>query len=116
MPEGAGGKAAERGAAETLLGVFGLPNSAQDIKQAFTGAAAAITTARAEKWYRFIATQDCHLLFAAAGNATASNMLLKAGVPEVFYMGNIARISVIRDTADGDLYLTELQIAPRDTA
>lgn len=113
MGEGTGAKAAGRSGDDALMGVFGTPNEDVDLTQAFTSAAAANTSLRAEKWYRFIATQDCHVRFSAAGSATTSNMLLKAGIPEIFYSGPFTRISVIRDAVDGTLYITEIQTAPR---
>jgi len=103
----------DRKSDDILAGAFGTPNSAVDIKQAFTGTAAAITTMRKYKFYRFLADQDCHVLFSAAGDATVSNMLIRAGVPEVFNSADNERVSVIRDVTSGNLYVTELQTNPR---
>jgi len=111
MAETTGPVAAQRFGEDTLMGVFGTPLTTTlnsfDTATETTG----LVTA---KWYRFVATQDCHILFAASGSATTSDMFLKAGVPEVFYLGgDLTRVSVIKNTTAGILYITQMQTNPK---
>lgn len=106
MSESSGLTAAVRGDADTLMGVFGTPDTALSKKASFTGTAAAMTGLVAHKWYRFVATEDCYVHFADSGDATTSHMFMKAGVPEVFYMGTLTRVSAVQASAGGDLVAT----------
>ncbi len=98
---------------DVLMGAFGTPDSGNTIKQATSSSSASITTFKKQKWYRFVATQDCYLHFHASEAATSSHMFLKAGIPEVFYTGNFSRVAVIRDSADGNLFATPLMTNDR---
>lgn len=104
---------AQRSGDDVLMGTFGTPDSGNTIKQATSSASASITTLIKQKFYRFIATQDCYLHFHASAAATSSHMFLKAGVPEVFYTGAFSRVAVIRDSADGNLFCTPLMTNDR---
>lgn len=57
---------------------------------------------------RLVATQDCHVRFAASPTATSSDMLLPAGIPEVFQVTPGEKVGVIRSSADGVLHVTQL--------
>jgi hypothetical protein len=98
---------------DILMGTFGVPDTGSTIIIAFTGASASSTSFKKQKWYRFVATQDCHLHVHSSAAATTSHMLLKAGIPEVFYMGDNARVAVIQNAAGGNLYATQLMTNDR---
>lgn len=115
MAEKVGQVSAHRDSHDTLMGVFGTPDTGNTIAQAFTGTAAANTNLKVHKWYRFIATEDCHVHIAASGDATTSHMFMKAGVPEVFYSGQYTRFSVIQNSAAGTLFVTPLMTNDRET-
>lgn len=88
--------------------LFGTPGATT--KQATSSSAAEVSLAEG-KTYRFIATEDCYLSFIAAGGTAAdsSDMFVKANVPEVFSTRpGIDAVSVIRDSADGNLFVTEM--------
>lgn len=111
MAETAGPVAAQRFTEDTLMGVFGTPLTTT--LNSFD-AAVATTGLVTAKWYRFISTQDCHILFAASGSATTSDMFLKAGIPEIFYLGaGLTRVSVIKKRTAGILYITQMQTNPK---
>lgn len=111
MAEGTGLKVAQRHSGDTLMGVFGTPltttvNSFDDAVES--------TDLPTEKWYRFISTEDCHILFDNEHDATTDDMFFKAGIPEVFYLGGgLTRISAIKDSTAGILYITQLQTDPQ---
>ena len=113
MGESANVTPAIRRSDDTLMGAFGTPDTGNTIKTAFTASSAASTSYKLSKWYRFIATQDCYLHFHSSAAATTSHMFLKAGVPEVFYMGANSRVAVIQDSADGNLIATPIMTDDR---
>lgn len=57
---------------------------------------------------RVMASQNCYLAFGANPTATTSTSLfLPTGVIEKFGVTSATKIAVIRDSADGNLYITE---------
>lgn len=73
----------------------------------FTGSAANSAAFNASTTVvRLIATQDCKV--SADGAATSTSTRLKADVAEYFSVGGGQTLSVIRDTADGVLNITEM--------
>lgn len=57
---------------------------------------------------RVVATSNCHLKFGAAPTATTSDMYLPLGIPEVFQVTPGEKVSVIQNSAGGNLHVTEL--------
>jgi hypothetical protein len=56
---------------------------------------------------RLLSTTDCHVVFGAGSpDATTGDMPLSAGVAEVFLCQADYKVSAIRQTADGTLYVT----------
>lgn len=55
---------------------------------------------------RVVATTDCHVSFGADPAADATSLYLPANMPEYFACSGEEKIAVIRDTADGTLYIT----------
>ena len=60
---------------------------------------------------RLMATTDCHMKFqdAADSKATTADMLIKANQAEYFNLQGKQYISAIRDTANGDLFVTVME-------
>lgn len=62
--------------------------------------------------YRLIATEDCHIKFAEAGDANVDtdDTFLAGGIPEVFQTtaGNTS-LGAVRNSADGSLFATRLK-------
>jgi hypothetical protein len=56
---------------------------------------------------RLISTADCHIAISDEPTATTSDMLVRSGVVEYFAVKRGDRISVIRSTANGLLYITQ---------
>lgn len=100
---------------EVMMGAFGLPDTVNTITITTTSTAAASTSLKKHKWYRFCATQDVYVRIAALGDATSSSMFMKAGVPEIFYMGEQTRVSALRVSADGVLYMTPIITDEKET-
>lgn len=115
MTERSGAIDSARETREILMATHGTPDTGSTKSLAFTDTAAAVTGLLVDKWYRLIATEDCFIHFHAAEDATTSHMFLNAGVSEFFYTGNLTRISAIRSTASGTLYLTAMQTNNRVT-
>ena len=65
--------------------------------------------------YRVVADQDCYLKFSAPGDANVADtdMLMMAGVPEVFQTGKTTLIGVLRKSADGSLHATRMKTPGR---
>jgi hypothetical protein len=102
---------AQRHGNDILMGVFGTPLTTTVVEFDDAEEAEDLPT---DKWYRLIATEDCHVLFSNDDDATTADMLMKAGLPEVFYLGGgLTRISVIKNATAGDLYITQLQTNPK---
>ena len=78
---------------------------ATTVKQAI-GAASAATAVLGARLVRLLATADCHVVFGSDPTATTDDMLLKADQPEYFVCDETDKIAVIRDSADGQLYIT----------
>lgn len=59
---------------------------------------------------RLCATSDCWIAFGTAPTAVAGapSMYLPANVPEYFWVNYGEKVAVIRNTADGNLCITEL--------
>ena len=78
---------------------------------AYTGTAAASTTTNNNRGntVRVYATTDCHITTDGT-TATTSKSPSTAGVPEYLYRPAGALFSVIRSSADGNLFITELSV------
>jgi hypothetical protein len=70
------------------------------------GAAHAESAAVGSALIRVLSTTDCHIVIGAAPVATADDMLVLANQPEYFHCNPADLVSVIRDSADGSLYIT----------
>ncbi len=79
-------------------------------KVSYTATSAAISNAVGPhvSIIRLIATSDCHVTFAKAPTAVATDMYLAADQEECFVIHPGQKVAAIRDTADGDLYVTEM--------
>lgn len=55
---------------------------------------------------RLLATTDCHVALGATPAADATCLFLPANMPEYFACGASDKVAVIRDSADGFLYVT----------
>ncbi len=67
------------------------------------GSAVASTT----RIVRLYSTTNCHVRFGSAPTAVTTDTFLPAGVPEYFGINPGEIIAVIRNSADGTLYITE---------
>lgn len=56
--------------------------------------------------FRVIANTDCHLATGSAPVATTTDPLIPANVPEYFAINPAHKVSVIRDAADGYVWIT----------
>ena len=90
---------------------FGSPKRGDTVVMAFSGTH--LTTAfAAETMYRLVATENCHVCFSTGTTATTSDMYMPAGVVEYFTTTDLdTYISVIRNTTNGNLYVTKLTSA-----
>lgn len=75
------------------------------VKQAFTATAAA-TAAITGTLVRLVATQNCYVLFGSAPVADTSQIYLPANVVSFFAFSSGEKVSVVRDSADGNLFIT----------
>lgn len=75
------------------------------VKQAI-GAASAATAALDASVVRVVSTVDCYLAFGSAPTATNSSMFLPANTVEYFAFTPGGKIAVLRDSADGSLFVT----------
>lgn len=89
---------------------FGSPITAKSQSVAYTGTAGTITNALPPNTVavRIVTTTDCYVQIGPSPTATSSDMLMIAGVPETFTAGNGDKVSGIRLSADGTLYVTPL--------
>jgi len=89
-------------------GVQGALFPQETVVIAFTDVAAKNADAITAQVVRLIASQDCHVKFQDMSDAlaTATAMLLKAGIAEYFSINGKKYISAIRDSANGSLYVT----------
>jgi hypothetical protein len=55
---------------------------------------------------RLMSTVDCHVAFGAAPVADANSLYLVANVPEYFGCLAADKVSAVRETVDGVLYIT----------
>jgi hypothetical protein len=75
---------------------------------AYTGSAAASNAFAANtKVVRVVATTDCFFAISANPTATTSNVYLPAGAVEYVRVNPSDKISAIRRSQDGTLYVTE---------
>ncbi len=79
------------------------PGATQKVAVGSTSAASAPVTAQV---VRLVATADCHVAFGPSATADASSLLLVANMPEYFACESTDTVAVIRDSADGSLYIT----------
>ena len=80
-------------------------------KRTFTAVSAQSTAL--DSWtnvVRVYATQDCYLAFGESPTAvaTGTDVFLPAGQAEYFRVDGGCKIAVIRDSADGNLFITEM--------
>lgn len=76
------------------------------------GAASAATTnavGAQTKRVRLISTIACHVVFAVAPTAAATDMYLAPGREEVFKIKPGQKVAVIQNAAAGVLYVTEVE-------
>lgn len=76
--------------------------------KAYTGTAAAIDTKLTTTKVRIWASTDCFVAFGASPTATSSDMPITALQPEYFDITPGHKISAIRQSASGTLYVTEM--------
>lgn len=55
-----------------------------------------------------VSTTNCHIKLADAPVATATDFYLPANTPMILVCAGTNKVSVIRDTADGSLYVTSI--------
>lgn len=94
----------------TLQKAFGYPGDGDTQTIAYTGTAGAVTLER-NALYKLTATTNCHVIFTNGGSAdaTTSDDYLVADVP--YWYGTdsaVNRVSAVRASADGTLYVTKL--------
>ncbi len=81
-------------------------------KVAYTGTNADSATfdkTKASVIVRVVCTTNCHIICnSATPTATTSHTLLVALVPEYFRVISAFKCSFVRNTADGDAYITEM--------
>ena len=83
-----------------------VPGTSQTV--AYTGTAAQSSAFQlTTTLIRVIASTDCYLRFGSNPTATTSDMLLLANIPEYFGVTPGEKVSAIRSTASGTLYITE---------
>lgn len=91
---------------------YGRPMEALSLTAAYT-AAAGTTTAldKDATCLRVVSTTDCFIRISTAGTAAAANVdtFLPANTPEYFDCPNAARVSAIRLSADGSIYVTPME-------
>lgn len=56
---------------------------------------------------RVYATTDCHIRFGTTPTAVTTDTFIPAGVPEYFAVNAGVKIAAVRNSASGDLYVTE---------
>lgn len=84
------------------------PTKTQKVSYTATAAASAsIATGGGTVPIRLRATTDCHVAFGQSPTATTSDMLLGSGETEYFEITAGHKVSAVRATADGDLFVTE---------
>lgn len=96
-----------------MLAVDAFGKSAPVIRPGITfvidvGAVANISPVTSAFLVRVVATVDCHIAIAnGEPTATTLDMLVRSGVVEYFAVKRGDRISVIRSTSNGLLYITQ---------
>lgn len=78
--------------------------------KAFTNTSAQATAlGKGTSLIRVFATQDCHLAFGTSPTAvaTGANLFLPANTVEYIGVVPSTKVAVIRDTANGNLFITE---------
>jgi hypothetical protein len=91
-----------------LRTINGMPNGTTTkvaIGAASTASAAALTKGTT---YLVTASSACHIVFAAAPTAAATDCYIPADTPLVIRMTQAYKVAVIQATAAGNLYLTPL--------
>jgi hypothetical protein len=78
---------------------------------AYTAVAGVNATPLACQVVRLHSTTDCYIKFGDLSTlaAVVGDMFLKANTPEYFTMRGDSRISAIRDSVSGTLYVTEME-------
>lgn len=92
---------------------LGVPDSDSAINISFTSTTTSGLNLSTDTTYRVVSTEDCYLRFAPTADtgsgADSNDMLLIAGVPEVFCTtANIDAVEVVRKDTDGTLQLTPM--------
>jgi len=70
------------------------------------GGVSATSAPVAAQVVRLMANTDCHVAFGPSATADATCLLLTANIAEYFACDSTDAIAVIRDSADGALYIT----------
>jgi hypothetical protein len=70
------------------------------------GASSTASAAVGGNVVRLVSTTDCHIAFGANPTADATALLLPANAAEYFGCDAADKVAVIRDAADGSLYVT----------
>lgn len=79
--------------------------------QTYTGTAGVIGNAiSATEVVRIVATTDCFIVFGSSPTATTSHMFVLANQPEYFRVSDDGtdKVSAIRSSEDGSIYVTEM--------
>jgi hypothetical protein len=76
-----------------------------------SGSSAAISTAfgNNKRIARIVATEDCHIAFAASPTATTSNTFLPAKQVEYFKITAGEKVAAIQSSTAGTVYVTEME-------
>lgn len=72
------------------------------------GSASAQTAVLACNAVLVVSTTNCHLAFGADPTATTNSFYLPANVPIAISIDSAHKIAAIRNTADGNLYITPI--------
>ncbi len=86
------------------------PGTTQTVS--YTGTAGTISNAVGDqtRTVRIRCTTGAFVAFGGSPTATTSDMPVEANVPEYFRISPGEKVSAIRESADGDLYVTEMTL------
>jgi len=85
------------------------PLTTQTVAFLITSVASTNAVGAQTKRVRLVATTDCHIAFGVSPTATTSDMYLAADREEIFKIKPGQKVAAIRNTADGTLYVTEME-------
>ncbi len=84
------------------------PGTTQTVSTASSSAATSNAFASGTTVVRIIATEDCHIVFAASPTATTSSTFIGAKQAEYFKVDAGQKCAGIRSSTDGTLFVTEM--------